>query len=67
MHKCDNQDHAMLTGTMAAWNIMGGNFDPWRVNSDAMYTEDGEGASDGSRLVPMRVAHVVPEPRVGAE
>ena len=27
MHKYNNQDHAMLTGMMAAWNIMGGSYD----------------------------------------
>jgi protoporphyrinogen oxidase len=40
MHKYDNQDHAMLTGLMAARNIMGASFDLWRVNSDAEYLED---------------------------
>jgi hypothetical protein len=46
MHKYDNQDHAMLTGLMAARNIMGGSFDLWRVNSDAEYLEeDAEGAA----------------------
>ena len=40
MHKYDNQDHAMLTGLMAARNVMGGSFDLWRVNSDAEYLED---------------------------
>ena len=39
MHKYDNQDHAMLTGLMAARNIMGSSFDLWRVNSDAEYLE----------------------------
>jgi len=46
MHKYDNQDHAMLTGLMAARNIMGASFDLWRVNSDAEYLEedaDGNG------------------------
>ena len=37
MHKYNNQDHAMMTGLLAAWNIMGGKFDVWRVNSDAEY------------------------------
>jgi protoporphyrinogen oxidase len=41
MHKYDNQDHAMLTGLMAARNVMGSSFDLWRVNSDAEYLEDG--------------------------
>ena len=40
MHRYDNQDHAMLTGLMAARNLMGSSFDLWRVNSDAEYLED---------------------------
>jgi protoporphyrinogen oxidase len=40
MHKYDNQDHAMLTGLMAARNVMGASFDLWRVNSDAEYLEE---------------------------
>src|SRR5260370_8056584 len=56
MHKYDNQDHAMLTGLMAARNIMGGFFDPWRVNSDAEYLEEEEGfeAAGGSHIQPMK-------------
>jgi protoporphyrinogen oxidase len=42
MHKYNNQDHAMMTGLMAARNIMGGSFDLWRVNSDAEYQESDE-------------------------
>jgi protoporphyrinogen oxidase len=55
MHKYNNQDHAMLTGLMAARNIMGGFFDPWRVNSDAEYLEEEEGieASNG-HMQPMK-------------
>jgi len=67
MHKYNNQDHAMLTGLMAAWNIMGGRFDPWRVNSDALYIEDGEVINDGSRLVPMPVVASEAVPPVSAE
>ncbi len=48
MHKYNNQDHAMLTGLMAARNIMGGLFDPWRVNSDAEYLEAEEGIEASS-------------------
>ncbi len=48
MHKYNNQDHAMLTGLMAARNIMGGLFDPWRVNSDAEYLEAEEGIETSS-------------------
>ena len=32
MHKYNNQDHAMMTGLMAARNIMGASYDLWRVN-----------------------------------
>ena len=42
MHKYNNQDHAMMTGLMAARNIMGSSFDLWRVNSDAEYQESDE-------------------------
>ena len=48
MHKYDNQDHAMLTGLMAARNIMGGSFDLWRVNSDAEYLEED---ADGDAVI----------------
>jgi len=48
MHKYDNQDHAMLTGLMAARNIMGGSFDLWRVNSDAEYLEE---EADGGAVI----------------
>jgi protoporphyrinogen oxidase len=52
MHKYNNQDHAMMTGMMAAWNIMGGSYDLWRVNADALYLEEGESGDDGGRMVP---------------
>ena len=57
MHKYNNQDHAMMTGLMAARNIMGGSFDLWRVNSDAEYQE-GDVAStiDGGRMVPASIS-----------
>jgi protoporphyrinogen oxidase len=56
MHRYNNQDHAMMTGLMAARNLMGGHYNQWLVNSDALYIEDEQQASDGSRLVPMSVA-----------
>jgi protoporphyrinogen oxidase len=56
MHKYDNQDHAMLTGLMAARNIMGGSFDLWRVNSDAEYLEnEPDAAAEGGRIQPSRL------------
>jgi protoporphyrinogen oxidase len=44
MHKYNNQDHAMMTGILVAENILAGRNlrDPWRVNVDAEYHEEGE-------------------------
>jgi protoporphyrinogen oxidase len=42
MHRYNNQDHSMLTGILAARNILGGRYDLWTVNVDADYQEDGE-------------------------
>jgi protoporphyrinogen oxidase len=43
MHKYDNQDHAMMTGMLAARNILAGRqlYDVWQVNQDAEYHEAG--------------------------
>jgi protoporphyrinogen oxidase len=51
MHKYNNQDHAMLTGMLAARNLKGIPSDPWRVNTDAEYLEAGQADKVG-RLVP---------------
>lgn len=42
----------MMTGLMAARNIMGGAFDLWRVNSDAEYLESEDSVTDGARAEP---------------
>ncbi len=42
MHRYNNQDHAMMTGILAARNIAGQSWDVWRVNTDAEYVEEGE-------------------------
>ncbi|MEE2830577.1 MAG: NAD(P)/FAD-dependent oxidoreductase [Myxococcota bacterium] len=39
MHRYNNQDHAMMTGLLAARNLLGEHWDPWRVNTDAEYLE----------------------------
>ena len=52
MHKYNNQDHAMMTGLMAARNIMGGSYDLWRVNSDAEYLESEDTVTEGGRTEP---------------
>jgi protoporphyrinogen oxidase len=55
MHKYNNQDHSMMTAMLAAQNILAGReiYDPWRVNQDAEYHEDGDrGAEGAGRLIP---------------
>lgn len=39
MYKYNNMDHSILTGLFAARNILGANFDPWKVNVAAEYLE----------------------------
>ncbi|WP_363350367.1 NAD(P)/FAD-dependent oxidoreductase [Methylocystis echinoides] len=62
MHKYNNQDHAMMTGMLAALNVVRDEelFDVWQVNEDAEYSEAGvsgaEEALSSERLVPRRVA-----------
>jgi protoporphyrinogen oxidase len=41
MHRYNNQDHSMLTGILAARNILGARYDLWGVNVDADYQEEG--------------------------
>jgi hypothetical protein len=62
MHKYNNQDHSMMTGIFAAQNIVAGYrvADPWQVNEDAEYVENGNavhptGMLTGERLVPLAV------------
>ncbi|MFS8782275.1 FAD-dependent oxidoreductase, partial [Synechococcus sp. R6-7] len=56
MHRYNNQDHAMMTGLLAARNIVAGErrYDGWRVNQDAEYLEeeDSTAALAGGRAVP---------------
>lgn len=40
MHKYNNQDHSMLTSMLAVKNIVGANFDLWKVNADQDYQEE---------------------------
>jgi protoporphyrinogen oxidase len=39
MHRYNNMDHAMLTGRMAAENVLGASHNLWNVNEDAAYLE----------------------------
>ncbi|MEM4625368.1 MAG: NAD(P)/FAD-dependent oxidoreductase [Candidatus Pacearchaeota archaeon] len=41
LHRYNNMDHSMMTAFLAVKNILGeGNFDQWKVNSDAEYHEE---------------------------
>lgn len=40
MHRYNNMDHSMVTGLLAARNILGADFDVWKVNTDAEYLEE---------------------------
>ena len=46
MHRYNNQDHSMLTGMLAARNILGSHYDLWQVNADAEYHESGDVISE---------------------
>ncbi len=55
-HRYNNQDHSMMTGAHAAWNLGGGDFDVWGVNVEQEYHEEGRASStSGERAVPGRV------------
>jgi protoporphyrinogen oxidase len=40
MHRYNNQDHSMLTGMLAAKNILGEKHDLWNVNTERSYHEE---------------------------
>ena len=40
MHRYNNQDHSMLTGMLAARNVLGEQHDLWDVNTERSYYED---------------------------
>ncbi|MEL6383473.1 MAG: NAD(P)/FAD-dependent oxidoreductase [Cyanobacteria bacterium J06626_18] len=40
MHRYNNQDHSMLTGILAAKNILGEQHDLWTVNTERSYHEE---------------------------
>ena len=41
MHHYDNQDHAMLSAIRSVGKYFGENVDPWQVNTDLSYQEQG--------------------------
>jgi len=59
MHKYNNQDHSMMAALLAARNILGESWDPWKVNTDAEYHEEvRDDHDDAGRATPKRVAAV---------
>ncbi len=40
LHHYNNQDHAMLSGIMAARNLLGARYNVWGVNDDGAYLEE---------------------------
>ena len=40
MHRYNNMDHSMVSGILAARNLLGQRADPWSVNADASYHEE---------------------------
>jgi len=55
LHRYNNQDHSMLTGILAARNVLGESNDVWSVNTEMDYHEEDRRADGGDRLVPRRV------------
>ncbi len=56
MHKYNNQDHSMMTALLAARNILGQSWDPWKVNTDAEYHEEVKDNHDtAGRMVPKSI------------
>ena len=51
LHKYNNQDHAMITGILAAEALLGRKVDPWTVNVEDEYLEEGD-MSPGHFAIP---------------
>ena len=48
MHKYNNQDHSMLTAMLAVKNILGADYDLWKVNAEQEYHEEAtEAGAEG--------------------
>jgi len=48
MHRYNNMDHSMITGLLAARNVLGENHDLWSVNTEQSYIEEIS-AAEGPR------------------
>lgn len=56
MHMYNNQDHSMLAAYLAARNLLGESWDPWKVNADAEYHEEESVDQAAGRLVPKKIS-----------
>jgi hypothetical protein len=56
MHRYNNMDHSMLTGMLAAQNILGGQHNLWQVNEDWVYLEEDKKASAEQRHLKKNLA-----------
>lgn len=61
MHRYNNQDHSMLTAVLAARNVLGDNYDLWRVNADEEYHEAGAGIEESDFAELRRTQPLVPQ------
>jgi protoporphyrinogen oxidase len=60
-HRYNNQDHSMLTGLLAARNILGARFNLWDLNTDQDYHEEGLSVTDQELLGMQTSQPLVPE------
>jgi protoporphyrinogen oxidase len=60
MHRYNNQDHSMLTAILAARNILGWNFDLWKLNTDAQHFESGPALGEQDFAALERTQPLVP-------
>jgi hypothetical protein len=61
MHKYNNQDHSMLTAMLAVKNILGSNYDLWKVNAEQEYHEEITGAQEQEFQALSSTQPLVPE------
>ena len=52
MHRYNNQDHSMLTGMLAARNLLGEQHDLWDVNTERSYHEEQQSRRNARADVP---------------
>jgi len=68
LHRYNNQDHSMLTGMYAAYNICGEHHDVWAVNTEQEYHEEEQRQQRPTdRVVPLRTHRETPPPPSAAE